>query len=58
MSLSAILTAQTIPVLEWNSLAIDSVLLQGNSMYLNAFDNNHIPREGFLSLNDSPTVFR
>ena len=50
MSLSALLTAQTIPVIEWNSTTIDNVLVQGDNMYLNAFNNDLIPREGFLSL--------
>ena len=56
MSLSALLTAQTIPVIEWNSTTIDNVLVQGDNMYLNAFNNDLIPREGFLSLNNLPTV--
>ena len=56
MSLSALLTAQTIPVMEWNSTTIDNVLVQGDNMYLNAFNNDLIPREGFLSLNNLPTV--
>ena len=51
------LTAQTIPVIEWNSTTIDNVLVQGDNMYFNAFNNNLIPREGFLSLNNLPTVF-
>ena len=32
------------------------VLVQGDNMYLNAFNNDLIPREGFLSLNNLPTV--
>ena len=32
--LSALLTAQNIPVPEWNSSTIDNVLLQGDKMYL------------------------
>ena len=47
--ISALLTAQTIPVIEWNSTTIDNVLVQGDNMYLNAFNNDLIPREGFLS---------
>ena len=35
---SALLTAQTIPVIEWNSTTIDNVLVQGDNMYLNAFN--------------------
>ena len=47
MSLSALLTAQSIPVIEWNSTTIDNVLVQGDNMYL---------KGGFLSLNNLPTV--
>ena len=54
MSLSALLTAQTIPVIEWNSTTM--FLVQGDNMYLNAFNNDLILREGFLSLNNLPTV--
>ena len=32
------------------------VLVQGDNMYLNAFNNDLIPREGFLSLNNLPTI--
>ena len=34
----------------------DNVLIQGDNMYLNAFNNDLIPREGFLSLKNLPTV--
>ena len=46
MSLSAILSAQNIPVFEWNTATIDSVLIQGDTQcfYLNAFEN--IPHKG------------
>jgi hypothetical protein len=56
MSLSALLTAQTIPVTEWNSAVIDGILVQGDNMYLHSYNNNLIPREGLLSLNNLPTV--
>ena len=56
ISLSALLTAQTIPFMEWNSTIMDNVLVQGDNMYLNAFNYDLIPREGFLSLNNLPTV--
>ena len=56
MSLSALLTAQTIPVTEWNSPIIDGILVQGGSMYLHSYNNDLIPREGLLSLNNLPTV--
>ena len=59
MSLSALLTAQTIQ-LSSGTLELDNhpdnVLVQGDNMYLNAFNNDLIPREGFLSLNNLPTV--
>ena len=56
MSLSALLTAQTITVIEWSSTTIDNALVQGDNMYLNIFNNDLIPRQGFLSLNNLPTV--
>ena len=56
MSLSALLAAQSIPVFEWNSAIIDSILVQGDNMYLHSYNNNLIPREGLLSLNNLPTV--
>ena len=45
MSLSALLTEQTIPVTEWNPTTIHNVLVQGDNMYLNAFNIDLIPRE-------------
>jgi hypothetical protein len=56
MSLSALLTAQSIPVFEWNSAIIDSILVQGDNMYLHSYNNNLILREGLLSLKNLPTV--
>ena len=63
MSLSALLTAQAIPVIEWNSTTIDNALVQGevqgDNMYLNVFNNDLIfPRKGFLSLDNLPTVVK
>ena len=59
MRLSALLTTQTIPVIEWNSTTIDNALVQADNMYLNAFNNDLIfPRKGFLSLNNFPTVVK
>ena len=58
MCLSVLLKAQTIPVFEWNTARIDSLLNQGNTMYLNDFENDDIPHEGFLSLNHLPSVVR
>ena len=56
MSLSVLLKAQTIPVTEWNSPIIDGILVQGDSTYLHSYNNDLIPCEGLLSLNNSPTV--
>ena len=56
MSLSAPLTAQTISVDRWDSTIIDHVLVEGDKMYLNAYNNGLIPREELLSLNNLPTV--
>ena len=54
--ISAFTTARTIPVIEWNSTTIDNALVQGDNMLLNVFNNDLIPCEGFLSLNDLPTI--
>ena len=37
MRLSALLTTQTIPVIEWNSTTIDNTLVQGDNMYFCMF---------------------
>ena len=55
INLSALLTAQTIPVIEWNSTTIDNALGQGDNMYLNAFNNDLIPREG-ISVAEQLTI--
>ena len=56
MTLSALLTAQIIPVDQWNSTTVDSALMQGNEMYLNALYNCHIPREQLLLVDHLPRV--
>ena len=57
MRLSALLTTQTIPVIEWSSTTIDNALVQGDNMYLNVFNNYLIfSGKAFLSLNNLPTV--
>ena len=58
MSLSALLPAQTVSFLHWNSATIDKVLVQGGSLYLSAFENVNIQHEGFLLVNELPTVVR
>ena len=39
-----------------DSTIIDHVLVEGDKMYLNAYNNGLIPREELLSLNNLPTV--
>ena len=48
MSLSALLTTQAISVAKWDSTIIDHVLVEGDKMYLNAYNNFLIPREELL----------
>ena len=59
MSLSAILTAQNIPLIDWSKTTFNNVLLQGDTMHLKALDHGLIvldPRIEFLSIDDLPTV--
>ena len=59
MSLSAILTAQSIPdLLDWNSTIIDNALEQGDNMYLIALRNGQIPRVGYLSVDNLPNYIQ
>ena len=39
MSLSAILTAERIPLFEWSQSTIDNILVQGDFMYVKALNN-------------------
>ena len=39
MSLSAVLTAQNIPVIDWSKTALDNFLLQGDKVYLKALNS-------------------
>jgi hypothetical protein len=58
MSLSAILTAQTNPLIDW-STKVNNVLLQGDRMYLKALNNGLIvldPGVEFLFVDNSPKV--
>lgn len=58
MSLSAILTAQNISIVDWSKTTLN-VLLQGDKMYLNAVNNSLIvidPGVEFLSVHNSPKV--
>ncbi len=55
MSLSAILTAQNIPLIDWSKTTFKNVLLQGDTMHLKALDHGLIvldPRIEFLSIDN------
>ena len=59
MSLSALLTAQNIPLTTWSKTTIDNVLLQGDEMYLNAVNTRFVvphPCLEFMSIDDLPNV--
>jgi hypothetical protein len=59
MSLSAILTAQHIPLIDWSETTLNNVLLQGDKMYLQALDNGFVvlePGVEFLSVDNLPKV--
>ena len=59
MSLSAVLTAQNIPVIDWSKTILDNVLLQGNKMYLKALNSGLTvldPGIEFLSADNLPKV--
>ena len=59
MSLSAVLTAQNIPVIDWSKTTLDNVLLQGDKMYLKALNSGLIvldPGVEFLSVDNLPKV--
>ena len=59
MSLSAVLTAQNIPLIDWSKTTLNNVLLQGDKMYLQALDNGFVvlePDVEFLSVDNLPKV--
>ena len=59
MSLSAVLTAQNIPLIDWSKTTLNNVLLQGDNMYLQALDNGFVvlePGVEFLSVDNLPKV--
>ncbi len=61
MTLSAILTAQNIPLIQWSKMTIDNILIQGDKMYLNALSSGFVvldPRLEFMSVDDLPKVVR
>ena len=59
MCLSALLTARSNPVVVWSKTTLNNVLLQGDSMYLEALNNVLIvsdPGVDLLSINNLPSV--
>ena len=60
MSLSALLTAQNIPLIDWSKTTfINNVLLQGDKMYLQALNDGFVvlePGVEFLSVDNLPKV--
>ena len=59
MSLSAVLTAQNIPVIDWSKTILDNVLLQGDKMYLKALNSGLTvldPGIEFLSVDNLPKL--
>lgn len=61
MSLSAILTAQNIPLIQWSKMTMNNILMQGDKMYLNALSSGFVvpaPHREFLSVDDLPKVVR
>jgi hypothetical protein len=59
MSLSALLTAQSIPLSDWSKTTFSNVLLQGDKMYLQALNDGFVvldPGVEFLSVDDLPKL--
>ena len=57
MCLSALLTAQNNPVVAWSKTTLNNILLQGDSMYLEALKSGLIvpdPGVDLLSINNLP----
>lgn len=50
MSFSALLCAQSFPVKQWDTATVDQILIEGDSMYLNAVESQRIPDTDTLSL--------
>ena len=50
MSLSALLCANSCPVSRWTTQAVDRILVEGDSMYVKAFEEQTIPDTETLSL--------
>jgi hypothetical protein len=60
MSLSALLTAQNIPLIDWSKTTfINNVILQGDKMYLQALNDDFVvlePGVEFLSVDNLPKL--
>ena len=59
MSLSALLTAQNIPLIDWSKTTFSNVLLQGDKMYLQALNDGFVvlePGVEFLSVDNLPKL--
>ena len=54
MSLSALLWANSSDILTWKSQTIDEILIEGDAIYLKAFEDRSIPDEGTISLDYFP----
>ena len=54
MSLSALLCANSSDILTWITETIDGILIEGDVMYLKAFEERSIPDEETISLNYLP----
>ena len=58
MSLSALLRASSSRVSQWTSHIVDQILVEGDAMYLKAFDEGTIPDAETLSLTSLPDRVR
>ena len=59
MSLSALLTAQNIPLIDWSKTTLNNVLIQGDKIYLQALDSGFVvlePGVEFMSVDNLPKV--
>ena len=54
MSFSALLCANSCDIFTWTTETIDGILIEGDAMYLKAFEERTIPDEEKISLNYLP----
>ena len=54
LSLSALLRANSCRVSQWTADTIDEILIEGDAMYVKAFDDDTIPDTEILSLTNLP----